>query len=322
MTYKELQERQSWTLEQKIDHSLGIIEKFYNELNGKVYVSFSGGKDSTVLLWLCRRLYPDIKVVFCNTRMEYPSIVRFVRETQRSGVNLEIIQPRRFPRDIICKGGFPLVSKLVAEQIRSIRTNPDCDVSLRYLGNNCDGIAKRFAIGNRWKYLLNTPYHTSALCCMSLKEYPFRKFEKQTGLNPILGIMASESASRAASYVKSGGCNTFSKDGCGRNISRPLSIWTDDDIWECIRRFNIKIADIYETGIPRTGCVACGFGAYHSDDNRLQVLYERYPKLYNMIMNYENNGVKYRVALREMLRVVGRYLPDEQPENLFSALDS
>lgn len=55
MTMQLLRERQSWTLEQKIDHALGTIESFVNRMGGvdKVYVSFSGGKDSTVLFPPC-----------------------------------------------------------------------------------------------------------------------------------------------------------------------------------------------------------------------------------------------------------------------------
>lgn len=69
MNLQELRERQSWTLEQKIDHSLGTIEAFVSRMGGvdKVYVAFSGGKDSTVLLDLCRKVYPNIQAVFCNT---------------------------------------------------------------------------------------------------------------------------------------------------------------------------------------------------------------------------------------------------------------
>ena len=70
MEIKELRERQGWSLAQKIDHSLGVIDQFYSRLGGKVYVSFSGGKDSTIVLWLARKIYPDIKAVFCNTGNE------------------------------------------------------------------------------------------------------------------------------------------------------------------------------------------------------------------------------------------------------------
>ena len=52
----ELQRRQSWSLDQKIDHSVGVIESFLNAVGkNNAYISFSGGKDSTVLLDLARR---------------------------------------------------------------------------------------------------------------------------------------------------------------------------------------------------------------------------------------------------------------------------
>lgn len=53
MTAEELYERQKWTLAQKIDHSLGTIDQFITKMDGKVYLAFSGGKDSTVLMHLC-----------------------------------------------------------------------------------------------------------------------------------------------------------------------------------------------------------------------------------------------------------------------------
>ena len=88
MTMQLLRERQNWTLDHKIDHALGTIEAFINRMGGvdKVYVSFSGGKDSTVLFHLARRLYPDILGVFCNTGNEYPDIIRFVQSQIRGGI--------------------------------------------------------------------------------------------------------------------------------------------------------------------------------------------------------------------------------------------
>lgn len=85
MTAQELNERQHWTLNQKIDHSLGTIESFVTRVGGldKVYLSFSGGKDSTVLLHLARWIFPNILAVFCSTGNEYPEIVQFVNQTKR-----------------------------------------------------------------------------------------------------------------------------------------------------------------------------------------------------------------------------------------------
>ena len=110
-----------------------------------------------------------------------------------------------------------------------------------------------------------------------------------------------------------GGCNVF-KDNKLHSKSMPLSLWTDDDIWEFIRTKNIRIADDYSRGENRTGCVCCGFGVQFPDDTRLEFLYKYHPKYYNMVMNFTNNGVTYREALREMLAVNGLTLPDEKIE--------
>lgn len=45
MTVQELQQRQRWTLEQKIDHAVGTIEAFIARTGATPYISFSGGKD-------------------------------------------------------------------------------------------------------------------------------------------------------------------------------------------------------------------------------------------------------------------------------------
>lgn len=78
-----------------------------------VAVSFSGGKDSTVLLDIVRKMYPDVKAVFSNTGLEYPEIQLFVREHE----NVDVIAPdMRFP-DVLTQFGYPLIGKEVAEAI-------------------------------------------------------------------------------------------------------------------------------------------------------------------------------------------------------------
>ena len=316
MDIKELRERQGWSLAQKIDHSLGVIDQFYSRLGGKVYVSFSGGKDSTIVLWLARKIYPDIKAVFCNTGNEYPDIVRFVRETKAAGANLDIIYPKLKPKEVLEKYGFPLVSKEVSKSIHDLRTNPYSKQSQRVLGITHCKYQPRVA--NKYKYLLNDSYGVSAKCCTKLKKEPFKAFEKEAGLSPILGNMASESRMRETQYRVQGGCNVFHEDGKGRSVSRPLSIWLEQDVWKCIEKYDIPIADIYRKGAMRTGCMFCGYGCQFADDNRLRLVHSMYPKMYDMFMGYTNNGVTYREALRKVLAVNKLYLPDEQPPTLFN----
>lgn len=314
MTLQELRERQSWMLEQKIDHSLGTIEAFVTRMGGidKVYVSFSGGKDSTVLLNLCRKVYPDILAVFCNTGNEYPDIIRFVRQMQADGANIQIIRPKMTPREVWAKYGFPLVGKDMARYIHDIRSNPDSKSSKLRLCKDT-----RFGISDKWRYLIDEPYNVHNICCHKLKEEPMRCFCKESGRYPIIGVMASESKRREVDYITNGNCNYFD---CKQPKSQPLSIWLEQDIWDYIKRFNLPIADIYHKGAQRTGCMGCGFGAQFADDTRFQVLLANYPKCYDMVMNYTNNGVTFREALRKALAVNGLYLPDEQPPTLFDEI--
>lgn len=76
-------------------------------------VSFSGGKDSTVLLHIARQLYPNIPAVFSNTGLEYPEIQRFVKSFD----NVDIVTPSMRFDDVITTYGYPLISKEVAEAI-------------------------------------------------------------------------------------------------------------------------------------------------------------------------------------------------------------
>jgi 3'-phosphoadenosine 5'-phosphosulfate sulfotransferase (PAPS reductase)/FAD synthetase len=129
MEISELRERQGWSLEKKIDHSLGVIEDFYAQLDGKVAVSFSGGKDSTVLLWLARKVFPDMKGVFCNTGNEYPDIVKFVRGVKEREGNIDIIYPKMKPKEVISTYGFPLISKETSQRIWYAKHKPDSQVA-------------------------------------------------------------------------------------------------------------------------------------------------------------------------------------------------
>lgn len=308
MTAQELHDRQKWSLEQKIDHSLGVIDQFVSKTDGKVYLAFSGGKDSTVLMHLCEIIKKDIPCVFVNTGCEYPDIIQFVREMKDEGHNVIELRPKMTPRQVWEKYGFPLVSKEVAEGIHAVRINPNSKKAQNVLG--ITNSKSQFVLRNKWRYLIDEIYDTSNMCCQKLKKDPSHKFGKETGLYPIIGIMASESRLREKTYIRRGGCNVFGTE----QSSHPLSIWTEDDIWHFISKHNIRISEIYRKGAVRTGCSACGFGCQFKQDNRLRLLYNLYPKYYNMVMNFKNNGQTYRYALRRMLEVNGLFLPDETPQ--------
>ena len=294
MTLEELTKRQQWPLAQKIDHSLGVIEAFASHFDGQVYVSFSGGKDSVAMLSLVELVIPNVKCVFVMTGCESPSVCRFIREQQQYH-DIEIIRPQKKLKQIFAEYGFPLVSKQTAHDIECVRRNPYCESSRNKLWRG-----NRYAIPERWMYLLNEPYKVSARCCFWLKHQPAYEYGKRTGRHPYIGLLASESRQRMFGYVQQGGCNMFKTSGKNKPRSLPLAIWNDDDVWAYISDRHLQLPDIYEHGAKRTGCMGCGFGA-HLNPTGIDTMRKLWPKWYDMVMNYENNGIRYGDALQRAI---------------------
>src|SRR5574344_2483056 len=72
--------RQALPLEEKIRLTNSRIKQWVESFSeDEVYVSFSGGKDSTVLLDLVRKIYPKVEAVYVDTGLEYPEIRRFLK---------------------------------------------------------------------------------------------------------------------------------------------------------------------------------------------------------------------------------------------------
>ena len=100
-------------LDRKIQITQTRIIEWYQHYKGQVCVSFSGGKDSTVLLHIARQIYPDIPAVFSNTGLEYSSIQRFVKTWD----NVDIVVPKMNFVQVVSTYGYPLIGKEVAEAI-------------------------------------------------------------------------------------------------------------------------------------------------------------------------------------------------------------
>lgn len=104
----ELRDMQALPLEEKISLTKRRIIDWSDHFRGNIFVSFSGGKDSTVLLDLVRETLCDdsIPAVFANTGLEYAQIQRFVQDTP----NAEIVRPRMRFDEVISTYGYPIIS--------------------------------------------------------------------------------------------------------------------------------------------------------------------------------------------------------------------
>lgn len=200
-TIEDLKKMQSFDLQRKIQITQTRIIEWYEKNNGQVYVSFSGGKDSTVLLDLVRRIYPDVPAVFVDTGLEYPEIKQFVKTKD----NVTILRPEMNFRQVIEKYGYPLISKEVSQKIYTARHCPNGVCASRFEPNNehIQKYGKRYSL-LKWKQLKDSDIPISSMCCEIMKKRPSKKYEKKSKNKPIIGTMACESQLRKTRWMRGG----------------------------------------------------------------------------------------------------------------------
>ena len=158
----KLLQMQALPLEEKIRATQRRIEEWLATFPD-AKVSFSGGKDSTVLLHIARTVKKDIGGVFSNTGLEYPEIVEFVKTLD----NVEIVRPKHSFLEVIQKHGYPVVSKRMAQYIGEVqRTKSDYLKSLRLTGMGRDGKLHNVSkISQKWLWLCDSGIPVSHKCC-------------------------------------------------------------------------------------------------------------------------------------------------------------
>lgn len=291
------------------------IDQWYTAWDGKCYVSFSGGKDSTVLAYLVARYLSSFRtptwgltLVFVNTGLEYPEIQKFVNtyadwlrhEFPRVTIELVRLRPKMNIRQVVTKYGYSIVSKEVAGVIYETRKNPNCVRAKKLRGEllDRDGNPSAYNCDN-WQFLLDAPFPISDRCCHVMKKASAHSYESKAKQKPMVATMADEGRQRFQNWLATG-CNAF--DGkCP--ISKPMSFWTEQDVLRFIVDRQIPIASVYGdivasdgendynatlidcklhcTGCQRTGCMFCAFGAHlEKGENRFERMKHTHPKHY------------------------------------------
>lgn len=328
---------QSWDLNKKIMIAQTRILEWYKLHDGKAYVSFSGGKDSTVLAdiaaKICKANDYELVLWFCDTGLEFPEIkvhvkqfAEWLKEKYEINVNLVIDYPKDKKtgnrisfKDVILQNGYPIVSKEVAKCVQEAKIGLEVYNGTKYVARiqrlngeflDKDGNKSKYNM-KKWKFLLDAPFKISDKCCDIMKKKPAARFRRQTKLYPIIGVMADESQLRKQQWLRHG-CNYDD----GKNpSSKPLSIWTEQDVLQYIVKYNLPIAPIYgdivevdgklkTTKADRTGCVFCGFGCtLEKEPNRFQRLKTTHPKLWEYCMKPISEGGLGMKEVLEFLNV-------------------
>ena len=293
----------------------GKIEEWFTAWDGKVYVSFSGGKDSTVLAylsanWLSHFRTPPwpLNLVFINTGLEYPEIQKFVNEYAdwlrkkfpRVTVNLHRLRPKMNIRQVVRKYGYSIVSKEVANCVWLARKNGNGTRMARLRGELLDKDGNPSAYNcDSWGLLLDAPFLVSSECCRIMKKNTAHRYEGKAKEKPMVATMADEGRQRFQKWLATG-CNAFDSK---RPMGKPMSFWTEQDVLRFIVDRELPIASVYGdivasdgendyaetlidcklhcTGCQRTGCMFCAFGAHlEKGENRFERMKHTHPKHY------------------------------------------
>lgn len=298
----ELRQMQALPLDIKVKMTQNRIRDWYNYWGGEVYVSFSGGKDSTVLLDIVRNIYPGVEAVFVNTGLEYPEIQAFVKTFD----NVKILYPKKTFLEVLTEYGYPVISKEISHDVSIAKRNPTGKVSRRFSITENRGQYSR----KRFIPMLSVDFMPSERCCDIMKKSPSHQYAKESGKVAITAQMACESHLRTQKWLQNG-CNAFETKN---PTSNPMSFWTEQDVLHYIVEKGLKIAPVYgeivpeddqytlipdcklkTTGCNRTGCVYCGFGCHlEKGQTRFQRLKITHPKQYDFCINggqYNDKGL-------------------------------
>lgn len=323
-----MRQRQSLSLFSKRTMSINRIKQWYEHHDGDVYVAWSGGRDSTVLVDLVWSIYPDVPIVFSNTGLELKEIKKFVSWVEKNGLTsivngkriyrkgqvVRVVPKKNFKR-VINEDGYALVSKKQSKMIRVLqggKTDKNANMHKLYdEGINSKGQkAPSWKLAKKWRYLANQKdVKISDKCCDHLKKEPLDSYAKKTGFKRFDGMMAAEGGERA----KKTKCNVFDSK---KPSSSPMLFWTTEDVIEYININKLRISTAYkwvkndkgERVEPenRTGCAFCMFGVHlEKGVNRFQKLYKRDHRMWDTAIN--------KLGLSKPLDLIDvKYIPEDK----------
>lgn len=282
-------------LDIKITSAMHRIEELYFQTDGRCYVSFSGGKDSTVILAIVKMCEDILTIprnaipaVFSDTGIELGAIKDFVRWVKNNWYeNVEIIRPKKTFSWIINNEGKPMKSKIKSQFLsRYQKGNRSKNTMINLLGQNNKLIKAKIA--NKDMHIMHPDFDikVSDSCCHILKKKPFKKYNEKNDIKGyILGERIAEGGIRATSASKriNEGGKLCTKTQGNYIVKLPIIDWTNKDIDEFIKKYDIPLSKAYtEQGYERTGCFCCPNSP--QIDQNLEKLYK-----------YESN--RYKAAM-------------------------
>lgn len=316
---------------------LGVIRDTINKYGeDNFYISFSGGKDSTVVHHLVDMALPNNKIprVFSNTGIEYKANVNFVKSHKDD--RFVIIPPSKNIPQTLNRVGYPFKSKLysqhyeiyrkhkeqIHEEIAKIEADPSLKQNYDYIHNLPRGVKTAIkyyfnlrererevvkstyimVFPNKLRYQWHGDLNISDRCCTEFKEKPLDEWAKQNNKEwTITGIMTEEGGRRALAKC----VGSFR----GKKTFNPLAKVSKE--WEewFIEKYDIKLSALYYEpfNFERSGCRGCPFNINLQEDlNTMEKYMPEERKAAELTFKYvyeEYRRIGYRLKREEQTKL-------------------
>lgn len=198
------------------------------DLEKNAYLSFSGGKDSTVMHYLLDMALPNNNIprVFIDTGIEYQAITKFVKHLAETDKRFIRIKPTQNIKELTTKYGYPFKSKQHSHDLAVYQHSGMTTTVKKYLrieaGKNLIACPKSLM----YQFSPEFKIKISDQCCNKMKKEPAHRYEKESGRTiTITGMRKAEGGQRIG--IK--GCIVTNQE-TGRVKFHPLLVV--DDAWE------------------------------------------------------------------------------------------
>lgn len=291
-----LREQQAWDLERKVVYAHERIRSALEVMKAPC-LAFSAGKDSTVLLHMLRQHRPEIPVIYGNTTIEFPECVKFARQLAKDWtLNYHEAKPDVTFWWVVEQYGWPVLGKTFGVGGVAHKSSRAAFFEERIGEPSLEEFAE--FIGRDRAYAIQQEVPISSACCTYLKERPSQKVQRALGVDGVfLGILAGESRRRTFNHLQYG---DLYRTTSGERKCHPMSIWTDQDVWAYIRRFDVPYAPLYDMGYTeektgrwvshrRNGCMFCAMDLAFPD-NHLAVMRRTHPAAWRTLVVHKGFG--------------------------------
>lgn len=208
-------------IEESVELAIQRIKEAYSFSSNlgleKLYVCFSGGKDSVAILGLCKKAFGEKMLDCCEfhynvTGIDHPALFYFIRDN--------------FPFVIYDYPDTNIWNLILKNKLPPTRLMRYCCKELKERG----GVGRFCVTGVRWEESVRRKLHRGAL--------------EKDGV--ILNADNDEDRRELEHCIPK-----------QKYICNPIVDWSEEEVWRFIVEENLPYCKLYDEGFHRLGCIGC-----------------------------------------------------------------